>query len=242
MRALTAQLAAAMSAPTNDAIVTAVTTTVATIRIVAVIGQKGLKLVLFKKVLVDGGSALNLLFDGALKELGLGVQDITPSNSSFWGVVSGRASQLLGEITLPVQFGTASNFRVEHINFYVADFNTTYHAILGRPTLAKFMAIPHYAYLVLKMPSPTRVLALQANLSIAYAYETESLVLTEATDPSIQMASMVNDAKMVPTDDLEIPALEPPHAFAKSKEMKEVGLGLDDPTKITNIGAHLDPK
>ena len=28
--------------------------------------------VLFKKVLVDGGSALNLLFAGALKELGLG--------------------------------------------------------------------------------------------------------------------------------------------------------------------------
>ena len=79
----------------------------------------------------------------------------------------------------------ASNFRVEHINFYVADFNTAYHAILGRPALAKFMAIPHYAYLVLKMPSPTGVLALRANLSIAYACETESLALTEATDLSI---------------------------------------------------------
>ena len=36
------------------------------------------------------------------------------------------------------------------------------------------MAVLHYAYLVLKMPSPIGVLALQANLSIAYAYETES--------------------------------------------------------------------
>ena len=102
----------------------------------------------FRKVLVDGGSALNLLFTGALKELGLGLLDLTPSDSSFWGVVPGRASRPLGEITLPVQFGTASNFRVEHINFYIADFNTAYHAILGRPALAKFMAIPHYAYLV----------------------------------------------------------------------------------------------
>ena len=47
---------------------------------------------------------------------------------------------------------------------------------------------------------------------------------------------------MVPTDDLEILALEPPRASAKSKEMKEVGLGLDNPTKIAKIGAHLDPK
>ena len=56
------------------------------------------------------------------------------------------------------------------------------------------------------------------------------------------MASMVNDAKTVPTDDLDIPALEPPRASAKSKEMKEVGLRLDDPTKTLKIGAHLDPK
>ena len=47
------------------------------------------------------------------------------------------------------------------------------------------MAIPHYAYLVLKMPSPTGVLALWANLSIAYACEIKSLALAEATDLSI---------------------------------------------------------
>ena len=135
----------------------------------------------------------------------------------------------------------ASNYRVKHINFYIADFNTAYHAILGRPALAQFMAIPHYAYLVLKMPVPTKVLALRANLSFAYACETESLSLTEATDLSIQ-ASKVTDAKMVPADDLEIPLLEPPHASAKSKETKEVSLGLDDPSKTMKIGAHLDPK
>ena len=90
-------------------------------------------------------------------------------------MVPGKASKPLGEITLLVQFSTASNYRVEHVNFYVADFNTAYHAILGRLALAKFMAIPHYAYLVLKMPSPTGVLALRANLSITYACKIESL-------------------------------------------------------------------
>ena len=109
--------------------------------------------VLFRKVLVDRGSALNLLFAGALRELGLAITDLTPSDSSFWGVEPGRASRPLGEITLPVQFDTASNYHVEHINFYVADFDTACHAILGQPALAKFMVVPHYAYLVLKMPS-----------------------------------------------------------------------------------------
>ena len=120
-------------------------------------------------------------------------------------MVPGRASKSLGEITLPVQFGTASNYHVEHINFYVADFNTAYHAILGWPPLAKFMVVPHYAYLVLKMPSPVGVLALWANLSITYAYEVENLALAEAIDLSIQMASVVTDTKTMPADDLEIP-------------------------------------
>ena len=56
------------------------------------------------------------------------------------------------------------------------------------------------------------------------------------------MASMVTDAKMVPAADLEILAMEPPRASTKSKETKEVGLGLDDPIKAIKIGAHLDPK
>ena len=90
------------------------------------------------------------------------------------------------------------------------------------------------------MPSLVGVLALWANLSIAYACEIKSLTLTEATDLSIQMASVVIDAKTMPVDDLEIPALEPPRASAKSKETKEVG--LDDPSKTVKIGAHLDPK
>ena len=155
-------------------------------------------------------------------------------------MVPGRASRPLGEITLPVQFGTATNYRVEHINFYVADFDTAYHAILGRPALTKFMAVPHYAYLVLKMPSPAGVLSLLANLSVAYACETESLALAEATDLSIQIASVVAEAKVASADDIEI--LEPPRASTKSKEVKEIGLGLDDPSKTLKIGAHLDPK
>ena len=89
---------------------------------------------------------------------------------------------------------------------------------------------------------PTRVLALWANLSIAYACETESLSLTEATDLSIQMASVVVEAKTAPANDMEIPELELPCASTKSKEVKEVGLGLNDPTKIAKIGAHLNPK
>ena len=110
-----------------------------------------IKDVRFQKVLIDGGSALNILFAGSLKELWIKKEDLTPMDSLFWGIIPRKASLPLGQITLPVQFGTAKHFRVDYVNFLVANFNMVYHAILGRPTLAKFMAVPHYTYLVLKM-------------------------------------------------------------------------------------------
>ena len=62
-----------------------------------------------------------------------------------------------------------------------------YHAILGRPALAKFMAMPHYMYLVLKMPTEQEVLSLCANLDVAYFCEKESFTLVEETNISIHM-------------------------------------------------------
>jgi hypothetical protein len=74
----------------------------------------------------------------------------------------------LGQITLPVTFGTQANYRTKFIQFEVADFETSYHAILGRPALAKFMAIPHYPYLLLKMPGPHEILSLRGDLKRAF--------------------------------------------------------------------------
>jgi hypothetical protein len=60
-----------------------------------------------------------------------------------------------------VQFGTTDHFHTDYVNFVVADFEGTYHAILGHPVITKFMVVPHYRYLVLKMPMEKGVLTLR---------------------------------------------------------------------------------
>jgi hypothetical protein len=52
-------------------------------------------------------------------------------------------------INLDVIFGTPTNFRNEKIEFEVVGWPSQYHAILGRPVFARFMAVPHCAYLKL---------------------------------------------------------------------------------------------
>jgi hypothetical protein len=40
----------------------------------------------------------------------------------------------------------------------VVDISSPYHALLARPALAKFMAVPHYAYLKMKLLGPRDVI------------------------------------------------------------------------------------
>jgi hypothetical protein len=66
-------------------------------------------------------------------------------------------------------------------------FEGTYHAILGRPALAKFMVIPHYVYLILKMLIEKGILSLRGSVLIAYNCEKEGHTTTEAMELSIHM-------------------------------------------------------
>jgi hypothetical protein len=75
----------------------------------------------------------------------------------------------LGSIALPVTFETKENFRTENVVFDVAEVNLPFNAIIGRPTLYRFMAIAHYGYLVLKIPSPARVLTVRGDGATALA-------------------------------------------------------------------------
>jgi hypothetical protein len=193
-------------------------------------------------VLIDGGSALDILFRNALTELDIKPKDLEPYDAPFWGVLPGQTSQPLGQITLAVQFGTADHFCIDYVNFIVAAFEGTYQAILGRPALAKFMSIPHYIYLLQKMPTEKGILSLKGNVLIAYNCEKEGYATTEALELSIRMQQSIADAKKIPPADLEIPNKEATRAAVKSKKTKEVELVLGDKSKTARIGATLDPK
>ena len=69
----------------------------------------------------------------------------------FTGVTSG-ATIPIGQVCLPVTFGTHENYRTELIDFDVAHIDLPYNAILGYPALVKFMAATHHAYNCIKLP------------------------------------------------------------------------------------------
>ena len=115
------------------------------------------------KVLMDGGSGLNILYAETLRGMGIPMSKLSESNMRFHRVIPGKKEDSLGHITLDVAFGDSKNYRKERLMFEVVDFHSAYHAILGRTAYARFMAQPFYVYLKLKMPGPRGVITITRN-------------------------------------------------------------------------------
>ena len=94
---------------------------------------------------------------------------------------------------MPVTFGDSSNFRKETLTFEVVGFKGAYHAILGRPCYAKFMAIPNYTYLKLKMPGPRGVITVGLTYQRAFQCEVDSCEIASAVIASEELALIKTD-------------------------------------------------
>jgi hypothetical protein len=120
------------------------------------------------KVLMDGGSGLNIMYAETLDAMGLNRSRIRPTRVLFHGVVPGKQAILPGQINLPITFGDLTNYRMETLTFEVVTFHGSYHTILGRPCYTKFMAVPNYTYLKLKMLGPCGVITISTSFQCTY--------------------------------------------------------------------------
>jgi hypothetical protein len=107
------------------------------------------------------------------------------------------------------------------------------------------MEVPHYTYLVLKMPSPIGVISLQGDLKISFDCDTEAVELAATNQvPNAMMEIYVASKKLAPSE-LDIPeksdnANKPQPA--EEVQVKTIDLEKSDISKTSTIGAGLDPK
>ena len=91
---------------------------------------------------MDGGSGLNIMYAKTLDVMGVDRMHLRPTRAPFHGIVPRKQAMPLGQIDLPITFGDQFNYRTKTLTFEVVGFFRTFHAILGRPCYAKFMASP----------------------------------------------------------------------------------------------------
>jgi hypothetical protein len=71
--------------------------------------------------------------------------------------------------------------------------------------LARFMAIPHYTYLVLKMPAPNGVLSVLGDIIISFKCSSEVLDLAVTSACVDTSVVFVAEAKKIDPSDLAVP-------------------------------------
>jgi hypothetical protein len=116
---------------------------------------------------MDAGSGINLIYAKTLRAMHISLEFLKPTDCSFHGIVPRSANYPLGQIALNVCFGNRQNYRREKLDFEVMDWPSQYHAILGRPAFSRFMVVPHYTYLVLKMPGPKGIITVKESFEVS---------------------------------------------------------------------------
>ena len=126
---------------------------------------------------MDGGNSLNLIYQDTVRKMGVDPSRIKPSKTTFKEVIPSVEACCTGSITQEVVFGSPDNFQSEDLIFDIVRFHNGYHALLGRTAFSCFNALPHYAYLKLKMPGPHGVIVDNGNMERSLRTEEHTAAL-----------------------------------------------------------------
>jgi hypothetical protein len=109
--------------------------------------------------------------------------------------------------------------------------------------LAKFMAIPHHTYLIMKMPAPNGILSVLEDIMVSYNCESATVELSKDSTIKAVATVMVAQATKIDQTTMEVPEQKSTStALDPSSAVKKVSVGLPDASKEVVIGANLDPK
>jgi hypothetical protein len=111
-----------------------------------------------------------------------------------------------------------------------------YHAILGRSAYAKFMVVPNYTYLKLKIHGPKGIIIVGTTYRCAFECDAECFQFTEAPIRSERLRAEP------PSGDQDIPESSKRAAcsFEPAKDVKDAA--VSDNGRTLRIGTTLDPK
>jgi hypothetical protein len=185
---------------------------------------------------MDGGSGINVLYASTLDNMGIPRSALRPSTTPFHGVVPGIEVLPIGHINLRDTFGDMQNYRTETLTFEVVGFSGTYHVILERLANAKFMAVPNYAYLKLKVPGPKGIITVGPTYQCAYECDAECFQFAEAIIRSERLrAEPRSEDQDVPESSKRVAC-----SFEPAKDIKDVV--VSDDVRTLHIRTALDPK
>ena len=199
----------------------------------------------FTKVLIDNGSSINILYWESATKMGITKNMLHPSGTTFHGIVPGVSYGTMGKCRIDVMFGTKQNCRTKNLEFEVVDLPSPYHALLGRPALAQFMASTHVGYLKMKMPGPNGTIIVVGDYRVSMSCASASSALAQAMVISEEKKKMQYAVALAQSTQFTLSGmgnLQSSPTFTPSKETKQVSIDPEHSDRTVRIGGGLSDK
>jgi hypothetical protein len=159
---------------------------------------------------MDAGRGINLIYAKTLRAMHISLEFLKPTDCSFHGIVPRSANDPLGRIALDICFGNHLNYRLEKLEFEVMDWPSQYHVILGRPAFLRFMVVPHYTYLVLKMPGPKGIIIVKGSFELSDICDKEFHKMAQSFSVIAEYGESKGKAEQGASSTLTCPSPEAP--------------------------------
>jgi hypothetical protein len=177
-----------------------------------------------RRVLIDPGSAINILPVRSLTRAGFTLEDLEPTEVVICGF-DNQGRSALGSITVKIQMSSFS-FKVR---FFVIDAKTSYSALLGRPWIHKYQVVPSTLHQCLKFVDGSgeqhRIAGNTAPYTIQEAYHADAKYYFSSGEPQTKQGRVTPPADvLIMPGSIVSPEVEPqPNRHSSRRSQSQDG-------------------
>ncbi|GKV29598.1 hypothetical protein SLEP1_g38507 [Rubroshorea leprosula] len=196
-----------------------------------------------QRVLVDTGSAPNIMYYHCFESLGLDLALLQHYDGPIYGF-NNQPVLVEGVLTMNVAFGSGRTYVTPSVRFLVVKMPSSFTIVIGRPTLTEIRAVISQSHLCMKFPTPMGIATLKGNQEVA-----RHCYLTSVTRPQKNKdqpaenppPKIHNNRQVMGVEILDNRPKDETRA-ASGEDVEEVQIDETNQNKKTQIGTRLNPE
>ncbi|GKV30032.1 hypothetical protein SLEP1_g38898 [Rubroshorea leprosula] len=196
-----------------------------------------------QRVLVDTGSAPNIMYFHCFESLGLDPALLQRYDGPIYGF-NNQPVPVEGVLTMNVAFGSGRSYVTPSVRFLVVKMASSFNIVIGRPTLTEIRAVVSQSHLCMKFPTPTGIATLRGNQEVArhcYITSVTQPQKGKAQTPEINPKRIPDDRQVMGVEIVDNRPEDETRA-APVEDVEEVQIDDRDPSRKTQIGTKLNPE
>ncbi|GKU89776.1 hypothetical protein SLEP1_g3870 [Rubroshorea leprosula] len=166
------------------------------------LSSKQRKLYVRERVLVDTGSAPDIMYFHCFESLGIDPALLQWYDGPIYGF-NNQPVPVEGVLTMNVAFGSGRSYVTPSVRFLVVKMASSFNVVIGRPTLTEIRAVVSQSHLCMKFPTPTGIATLRGNQEVA-----RHCYITSVTQPQKSKAQTPEINPKQISDDRQVMGVE----------------------------------